>query len=98
MFCAVVGEKYIWLFTARNKTESRKTANTILFFEKLGSNTVLSGFSSESGYWKAEPKQLNSNIKELIEKTDKTKIIKIKKKRAPTIDVLYVTRLQKERQ
>jgi len=97
MLCAVIGQRYIWFFNALNKTEGRKIANIILFFEKLGANTVLSGFCLEKGLWEAVPRNLTEEVKELIEKVDKSKIIEIKKKRPPMIDALYLTRLQKER-
>ena len=96
MFCAVIGQKYIWLFNAPNKTEGRKRANTILFFEKIGVSDTISGFSIEEGYWQAVASK-SDDVKDLVKKTDRSKIVEIKRRRNPTVDVLYVTRLQKER-
>lgn len=98
MFCAVIGRRYIWLFTARDQADGNEIANTILFFEKIGCDTTVGGFDPESGYWKAWPKPVNDEIRDIIEKTGGAKIIEIKKKRAPMIDVVYITRRQKERE
>jgi hypothetical protein len=94
--CAVICDKFVWLFNASNKKQGREIANLVIFYEKLGQKGPVSGFSVKNGWWEAVPIE-KDKTQNLIEKTDKSKIIEIKRKRAPVIDALYVTRLQKER-
>ncbi|KKT16830.1 MAG: hypothetical protein A2654_01135 [Candidatus Nealsonbacteria bacterium RIFCSPHIGHO2_01_FULL_43_31] len=96
MLCAVVGKKYLWFFCAPNKTEGIKRANIILSFDEIGTGNVISNFDLRDGYWEAVARKPD-DVKDLIEKIDKAKIIEIKRRRILRIDVLYVTRLQKER-
>ncbi len=96
----VAGEKYLWLFNAPNKKKGRRIANYILFFERIGTDGVVSSFSQETGCWEAKALgRINQEVlAEILNKVDPKKIIEIKRRREPEIDVLYVTRLQTERQ
>lgn len=100
MLCAVVGQR-IWLFNAPDKVEGRKIANIILSFEKTGANSALSGLETSHKKhryaWEARAIELTDEIEQLIREIDKKKIIEIKRRRPPVIDVLYLTRMQKER-
>jgi hypothetical protein len=97
MRCAVANERYVWFFEAANKQEGRKIANTILFFEKHNLGNNFSGFSLAKGYWHAVSLKIDDEVRQWLAKINENKIVEIKRQRAPTIDVLYLTRAQKER-
>lgn len=96
MLYAVIGKKYVWFFDASNKEGSRQIANDILSIEDLPSGNIMSCFSPTRGYWKAVGKKIEE-VRDLMDKIEKSEIIEIKRVKPVILDALYVTRPQKER-
>lgn len=93
---AVIGERYIWLFSAPNEQKGREIANTVLALEKLGGGNEMVFVEPGVGVCKIVGKKPEEIRKLKLKKGGK--IIKIKKGKPSGIDAIYLTRRQKERE